>query len=253
MSSHYNNYHAQNNHDTKVSEAPPMMVDLQSGEIITHPNQQADEVVKVITTTNQQRYVIFISNSNNQEKEKSKWLHYIEKLTGWKIILFDSYPELPLLILDKEKRELYINRELLKHGYKEFITMVDKLVTLLTKQTAAAYQNLTNALHRIQSQRKESKAKFLLMEITNNGLKFPADFSLQASDLHVSVISVDNELIIKTANFRMIATVAFDLPLTVETTQISMDEHGFILPLERSLFEKLASHSELPFTVEYSF
>lgn len=251
MHRHEADYAYQQSDKTRADQANSIMVELQTKEIIPHPQHSAEECVNLITTTNQQRYVILIPNPSSQEKGKSKWLKYIEKLTGWKIILFDSLPQLPLIILDKGNRELYINQDLLKLKWKEVMGVVDNLVALLTKQTAEAFQSVTNALQKIQFNRKERKTNSLILKITDEGLRFPADFSLEARDLRATVISVDSEIMIKTASFRMVATVTTDLPLTVETTKMHLDEQGFLLPLNTNLSEQLAGFTELPFTVEY--
>lgn len=228
----------------------PLVVEIDAGEKLSKQTEQHGEMIEVISNSDQKHYVIFVSTNSHQEKSKHKWFQYIEKLTGWKIKFFDSFPDLPLLFLDREKKELYINRELIKSGFKEFMSMLDKLVTLLLKQSAEAYQSVSKALHRIHRQSRANQAVSMSMKITEEGLQFPADFSLQANDLQAYVATVGHELIISTANYRMIADVQVELPLTAESTKIILDEAGFVCPLEQEILEKLNSYTELQCKVE---
>jgi hypothetical protein len=202
------------------------------------------------------RYLIILVNINltMSEKRKLSMLRLLlQKLTGLTIQVFESLSDLPPLLINN--KQIYLNRKLLQLRFNALLEGINKLVIYLIKLPGNAIQGVKDKLPEssLPTLRTRKVISSITMHLNEVGVVFPSAILSSAGNMQAVVITVANEIIIRTHDFKFTTVIAgIQLPLMTEATTIIIDAHTgeFICPLSIIVMNELKCCLELVFSVE---
>lgn len=170
-------------------------------------------------------FVVIVVNPEPREV-KSRWISGLIKLTGWKCSLYESLNNSdPLIFIDKNRKRVFIRKDLLKLPVRHFIRLIEHLIEFIVKSSTSAYEKLQNETKKMSIHLNSSLSRdhHITINIRDNRLVFPSSLELSAEDFYIGVIAYDNNLILRSSNYNMSAMINTIFPLTAIEAVINFD------------------------------
>ncbi|TBL69785.1 hypothetical protein [Paenibacillus thalictri] len=210
------------------------------------------EIIELDSIDGNHKYVIVVSD-NKHDSTQSIWINWFERITGWKVRLFDSLLTTgPLLLLDKIHKKIYFRSDLLRLSFTQFIELLKQMADTIIHDTSSAIQKLQESVIKWSTTLPFSVQHYetISAKITTNGLRLPASFKLSANDFYVSLITCDNEIFLRTANFSFMAIVDALLPLYAIEVMIRFNGVHLEIQMPKEIREALVAMETIQLTVK---
>lgn len=157
----------------------------------------------------------------------------------------------PNLLVDNVRRISYIHRDLLRLRITQFMTLIRQIADALINGTSAAIQRLQESIGKLSFDFPlASYHQSVSVKQTTTGLQLPASFKLSAEDYYVDLISYGNELLLRTTNYNLLASVDTLLPLTAIEVMVRFDGIHLEIQLPIELREALVDIESIHFVIK---
>ncbi|MFC0210972.1 hypothetical protein ACFFK0_00685 [Paenibacillus chartarius] len=146
-----------------------------------------------------------IADGGGQRKFKF-FQRFIEKLCGgWRVQFFQSFGSTTSLMIDRVRRMLLINADVLRMPYRSLMKLIGRLpemIGIALKSVKSTVDGFT-VPQSVKSQSASDNA-YIVLVASEKGLLFPPDFILTASEWTMRVTATDTELCISASRRRWI-------------------------------------------------
>jgi hypothetical protein len=88
--------------------------------------------LELTTADGRESIIELVGTFDRPEKIKLEWLEIIRKISGWRLIVFEQCADIPVLLIDHSQSTAYVSRELLRSRLRTFLTLLNRIVGILT-------------------------------------------------------------------------------------------------------------------------